>query len=449
MNKKQKLEILKNFLKIKSVSTQDQYLAHMDEARNFLVKLLKNIGFDTKILKSKRHDAVFAQRIQDPKYPTVLIYGHYDVQPAEPINEWRTDPFEPKVIKGILFARGSSDDKGQVMAQILAVKEVLQKNKNLKLNLKFLIEGEEEIGSISINMLAKKYAKTLLKCNYIVVSDSEMVEKGQPCIDSSLRGLSYTEIFFKIGNNDLHSGQFGGVVENPAIVLSRVISKLKDQDNMVLIPGFYKDIVRPTKNELKDYKKVRITAAKIKVDGNVFTIGGGEERFSFNERLWSRPTLDVNGLTSGYQGEGSKTIIPCQASAKISMRLVPNQDPEEIFQSFERYVKNLVPKNVKLKIVNHSNALPYKAPTQNPIFGIAKIALKEAFHKDALFTGVGGSIGFVPIMANILKVPCIMIGFGNTDDGPHGPNEHFSVDNYLKGIEAMGKFYEILESHAN
>lgn len=449
MNKKQKLEILKNFLKIKSVSTQGQYFDQMGEARSFLAKLLKNIGFDTRILKGKKHDAVFAQRIRDLKSPTVLIYGHYDVQPAEPINEWKTNPFEPKIIKGVIFARGSSDDKGQIMAQILAVKEVLQKNKNLKLNLKFLVEGEEEIGSISINILAKKYAKSLLKCDYIVVSDSEMIEKGQPCIDSSLRGLVYAEIFLRIGDNDLHSGQFGGAVENPAIVLSKIISKLKDQDNTVLIPGFYKEIVKPTKNELKDYKKVQITAAKIKVDGNVFAIGGGEERFSFNERLWSRPTLDVNGLTSGYQGEGSKTIIPCQASAKISMRLVSNQDPEEIFQSFERYVKNLVPKNVKLKIVNYSNALPYKAPIQNPIFGIAKIALKEAFHKDALFTGVGGSIGFVPIMAKILKVPCIMIGFGNTDDGSHSPNEHFSIDNYLKGIEAMSKFYEILESHVN
>ena len=449
MNQKEKLNILKDFLKIKSVSTQDQYLSQMNEARSFLVKFLKGGGFDTKILKGKRHNAVFAERILNAKFPTILIYGHYDVQPAEPLNEWKTNPFEPKVINGILYARGSTDDKGQIMAQILAVKSVIKENKNLKLNFKFLIEGEEEIGSLSIDILAKKYAKTLLRCNYIVVSDSEMIKKGQPCIDSSLRGLIYTEVFLKIGNNDLHSGQFGGAVENPAILLSHLISKLKDQNNIILIPDFYKDIINPTKNEIKDYKKVKITAQKIKDDGKVFAVGGGEKLFNLNERLWSRPTLDVNGLTSGYQGEGSKTIIPCRASAKISMRLVPNQDPEKIYAAFEKYVTTLVPKSVELKIVNHSHALPYKAPTQNPVFEIAKKALKDAFHKEALFTGVGGSIGFVPIMTKALGVPCLMIGFGLPDDGAHAPNEHFHIDNFLNGIKAMMNFYKMLGNYVS
>lgn len=443
--KKQYLDSLIHLLRIKSISTQKEYLPAMEEARHFVVDLFTSLGFTTKILRGERHDAVFAQKITNPRIPTVLVYGHYDVQPPEPLEGWKTDPFEPTISKGKIYARGSTDNKGQFMTHIMAINELIEKfGDKLPVNFKFLIEGEEEIGSISVEQLARKYGKSLFSCDYIIVSDSEMPRLGQPAIDISLRGLVYTEVTIETASQDLHSGQFGGVAENPANLLAHVIAQLKDKEGRIHIPKFYDDVIPPTKQELRDYKALKTTKTEIVNDGSMFGIGGGESWYSLNERRWSRPTLDVNGIVGGYTGEGSKTIIPARASAKVSMRLVPNQNPDKIYKNFVKFVKQLVPKTARVKIILHATALPYKAPTDQPIFEIVKASLKKVFGKPAVFQGVGGSIGFVPIMAGYLKVPCALVGFGLPDENLHSPNEHFSLENYYKGIEAMVDLYQNL-----
>jgi acetylornithine deacetylase/succinyl-diaminopimelate desuccinylase-like protein len=452
MNKKELLDPLLHLLSIPSISMQEEYLPKMEEARHYLLDLFGSMGFTTKILKGKRHDAVFAQSTVHPSLPTVLIYGHYDVQPADPVDEWNTDAFTPTIKKNVLYARGATDDKGQFMIHVMAVKKMLssmRKGDTLPVNFKFLIEGEEEIGSISVESLARKYGKTLFKCDYLLVSDSEMYKKGQPSIDISLRGLAYAEIELRTSKQDLHSGQFGGVADNPVNLLSHLITNLKDAQNKVLIPGFYDDVLPPTKEELHDYNSLKTTKEQIRSDGHLInTIGGGEQRYSINERRWSRPTFDVNGIWGGYQGEGSKTIIPAKAGAKVSMRLVPNQDPDKIYEAFVNHVKDVCMKlgitGISLSFKKHASALPYKAPTNHPVFGIMKKSLKKAFGKEPVFTGVGGTIGFVPVIANTLNVPCIMVGFGLPDDNLHSPNEHFALDNYYKGIDTMVDFYNHL-----
>lgn len=445
MSDKKLLEPLFNILKIPSVSTQAKHAKDMARARIFLVNTFKSMGFKTQILKAKKHDAIFASLVTNHLVPTILIYGHYDVQPPEPLKEWKTDPFTPVVKNGKIFARGSTDNKGQFMVHVLAIKELIAKGLKPKVNFKFIIEGEEEIGSVSVSDLAKKYSKNLFKCDYLVVSDTEMPGRGQPSIDISLRGLLYTEINLEIGKHDLHSGQFGGVSENPAIILANLITKLKNEKNEVLIPNFYKDVISPSRKELLDYKKIKATNRTQMEEGEIYGVGGGEAKYSLNERRWTRPTLDVNGIWGGYQDEGSKTIIPAKAGAKISMRLVPNQNPDKIYAEFEKYVKKLVPEFVKLTISRHADCLPYKAPTTHLVFDLMKKSLKKAFGKEPLFTGVGGSIGFVPILAGTLKVPCLLVGFGLPTDRLHAPNEHLLLENYFKGVEAMADFYSNLK----
>lgn len=438
------LDTLKHFLSIPSVSTQEEHLENMKEARHFLVDLFHSMGFTTHVLKSKKHDAVFAQNLFDPKFPTVLIYGHYDVQPAQPLDQWATPPFEPTVKNNIIYARGATDNKGQIMSQIMGVKTYLENTKDPRVNFKFIIEGEEEIGSISVEKLVREHGRDLFKCDYIIVSDTEMPSKGQPSIDISLRGLLYTEIEIETSKQDLHSGQFGGVAENPAILLARIITELKDKNNHVLIPKFYDDVRGSTKKEAKYFAASKISSKQLQKEGDFYGIGGGEDFYSLNERRWTRPTLDVNGLVSGYTGEGSKTIIPSKSSAKISMRLVPNQDPEKIYQNFAKFVKRLVPKGAKLKITRHADALPYRAPTDHPVFDLIMQSQQKIFGKPSVFYGVGGSIGFIPIMANSLNVPCMLIGLGLPDEALHAPNEHYSLDNFYKGIETMVDFYNNL-----
>lgn len=430
MNDKSKIELLKKFLEIKSVSSQNEFNSEMETARHFLAKIFTDNGFKTKILKGEMHDLVYAEKFIGKDKPTVLIYGHYDVMPVDPIDEWKTNPFTPTIKDGKIFARGTSDDKGQIMANIIAGLE------ELPVNLKYVVEGEEEVGSISIEKIAEKYSD-LLSCDYMIVSDSEMLEDGTPTIDINLRGLTYMEITLRSALHDLHSGSYGGVAENPAIILSRIISKLKSDNGKVLIPGFYDDVVLPNPKERNDFESVPVSKSSLKNEGEFYVIGGGENKFSLNIRRWARPTLDVNGLTSGYQGDGSKTIIPAKASAKISMRLVPNQDPEDIAKKFTKYVKSLVPKGMIIEVQNLSGTLAYKAPTSDPVFGLAKKCLTKSFGKEAIYDGVGGSIGFVPIVAKKLNVPCLLIGFGKPSDNIHAPNEHIDLNSFLNGIKAI------------
>jgi len=441
MDKDKQLKQLFELLKIKSISTNPRYKPEMKRAISYLQKLLKSMDFKTKILKGLVNDALFAQKIVDPKFPTVLFYGHYDVQPPEPLDKWISQPFNPEIRKGYLFARGADDDKGQLMIHLMAIQK-LSKEGTLPVNIKFILEGEEELGSNSVPMFAKKYAKNILKCDYLVVSDSEMISKGNPSLDISLRGIIYTEVSLETAKQDLHSGSFGGVVQNPANALSVMISKLKDENGKVKIPGFYDNVL--AKEKLPSTKGIKITKEKILKDAKVFGIGGGEKKLGLKERMWFRPTLDVNGIKSGFIEEGQKTIIPSKALAKISMRLVPNQDPNKIYELFEKYIKKITPKNCKLKIIKYAGSNPYLAPTNNPIYKIMKQSLKEVFKKDPVFIGVGGSIGFVPIMAKTLDVPCILVGFGLPTGNLHAPNENLYLKNYFGGIETIYRFLKKL-----
>lgn len=436
------IEPLIEILKIPSISTQEEHLPDMLKARKYLIDLFQLLGFKTKILKGKKHDAVFAELITSNKLPTVLVYGHYDVQPPDPLDEWKTPPFEPIVKGDKIYARGSADNKGQHMIHIMAVKELLGKGP-LPINFKFLIEGEEEIGSVSIDSLANKYSKNLLSCNYLIVSDTGM-RKDQPSIDIGLRGLLYTEVSIQTAKHDLHSGEYGGLAENPAILLTRLISRLKNEKGEVLIPDFYKDVEVLTQKDLMQIKKVEKSEKEVIKDGELLGIGGGNIKFSVGERKWTQPTLDVNGIWSGYTGQGSKTIIPAKATAKISMRLVPNQDNDKIYALFKKYIKSLVPEFVKIEMVRHADCLPYIAPSHHPVFSLMKESLKKVYQKEPILKRVSGSIGFVPIMAKALKVPVLMVGFALPGANIHAPNEWFSVSNYYKGIEVMKSFYKEL-----
>ena len=462
------LDPLIHYLKIPSISTQEKYKSEMEAARHFLVDTFSSMGFETKILKGVKHDAVFASLTTNYHLPSALIYGHYDVQPPEPLKEWKTSPFEPTVKNGNIYARGATDQKAQLMVHIMAIKKLMEysilpgggikntgseiqlKNKNkdfspgvkrFPANFKFLIEGEEEIGSLSIESMAKQYGNSLLKSDYIIVSDSQMYSDTQPAIDISLRGLTYAEIRLKTARHDLHSGQFGGVAENPVKILANVISRLKDEDEKVLVPHFYDEVENFTPEELRYFKNLKTKESLIKKEGGLFLTGGGETDYSINERRWTRPSLDINGIWGGYHEEGSKTIIPAEAGAKVSMRLVPNQNPEKIFNLFSSYVRKLIPKGVEVEIIDHASCLPYKAPTDHVIYSLAQKSIEKVFKNKAVYSGVGGSIGFVPIMAKALKAPVLMLGFGLSDDNLHAPNEKYSLENYYKWISVMTDFY--------
>ncbi|MCX7928251.1 MAG: dipeptidase [Patescibacteria group bacterium] len=441
---KKLLEPFLEILKIPSISTLAKHKSDMQKARKYLLYLFDSLGFKTETLKCKSHDAIFASLEVDSKLPTILIYGHYDVQPADPLDEWGTPPFEPTIIDNKVYARGATDNKGQFMAHIMALKKLMFQKIDLTANIKFIIEGEEEIGSISVTDLTKKYSKALFKCDFLVVSDTEMYKEGLPSIDTSLRGLLYTEITLQTAKQDLHSGQFGGIAENPINMLAYLITKIKDKNGKILIPGFYENVCSPSETELKNYEKLKTKEKDLINEGQMYCLGGGEKEYSLNERRWSRPTCDVNGIFGGYTQEGSKTIIPSKASAKISFRLVPNQDPKDIYQKFVKHVKNIVPKNIKLKVKEHASALPYKAPINHPVYEIMKKSLKKVWGKEPVYTGVGGSIGFVPVLAQTLNVPCLMVGFGLPDDNLHAPNERFNLTNYFNAIDTMVEFYKNL-----
>lgn len=446
---KKLLEPLLEILQIPSISTLKAHKKEMLQAREYLIRLFNSLDFETKILQGNCHDAVFASLEVDKKLPTVLIYGHYDVQPADPLGEWKTPPFKPTIIGDNLYARGATDNKGQFMAHIMAIRKLLSKKYKLPINVKFIIEGEEEIGSISVEKLTKKYSKDLFKCDFLIVSDTEMYKNNTPSIDIGLRGLLYTEITIATAKHDLHSGQFGGIAENPINLLANLITRLKNEEGKILIPNFYDEVLTPSEAELKSYKKLKTKESDFKEEGQIYCLGGGEKEFSLNERRWARPTMDVNGIIGGYTQEGSKTIIPAKATAKISFRLVPNQNPEEIYKMFANYVKKIIPRDAKLKIKKYASALPYKAPINHPIYTLMKKSLERVWGTEPVYTGVGGSIGFVPILAQSLNVPCLMVGFGLPDDNLHAPNEKFSLTNYFNAIDTMVEFYKNLSKIEN
>jgi len=435
------VEELKDYLRIPSVSTTAEHKNDMVTCAKFVSDKLKVAGMKkVKIFKTERHPLVYAEWLNAPGKPTVLIYGHYDVQPVDPIELWDSDPFEPEIKNGKIYARGADDNKGQNFVHIKAVEAVMKLQKKLPLNVKFIIEGEEEVGSESISKFLKENKK-LLACDAVLISDTSLYGPDIPTINYGLRGLSYFEIELTGPNRDLHSGSFGGGIANPINELAKLISKLHDKNGKVTVPNFYKDVQKLSKKEKENFKDLKFSDAKFAKEYKVKELQG-EKGYSTLERLWTRPTLDCNGIYGGFTEEGAKTVLPSKATAKISMRLVPNQTPQKVEREFAKYVKSLAPKSVKIKVTNMHGGLPVVVPLEGKAIKAAAAATTKAFGKKTVFTREGGSIPIVVEFMKQLKAPAVLMGLGLDTDDIHSPNEHFVLSNFEKGIYSSVYFMD-------
>ena len=443
--KEQYLSELVEFLKIPSISADSAFSDKVHQAAQWVANALTKAGAEeVKIVPTKGYPIVYGEKIVDSNLPTVLVYGHYDVQPPDPLELWDSPAFEP-VIKttnlhpeGAIFARGACDDKGQMYMHIKAF-EWMMKNDQLSCNVKFMIEGEEEVGSDNLEDFVREN-KTQLDCDVILISDTGMISNSQPSITTGLRGLSYMEVKVTGPNRDLHSGLYGGAVANPINILTKMIAQLQDDQNKITIPGFYDKVVEVSDHERKEMAKAPFDLKEYIASIDLKDIHG-EEGYSTSERQSIRPTLDVNGIWGGYTGEGAKTVIPSDAHAKISMRLVPNQDWEEISQLFEKHFRAIAPKSVKVEVVAHHGGEPYVTPIDNKGYQAAHKAYATSFGVEPFPQRGGGSIPIVPLFEKVLGVKSVLMGFGLDSDAIHSPNEHFGLFNFYKGIETIPLFY--------
>lgn len=440
-NKKNYIEELKDYLRIPSISTLKENVPDIKKCSKFVANKLKEAGMQkVEIIPTDGHPLVYAEWLNAPGKPTVLIYGHYDVQPVDPIELWKSPPFEPVIKSGKIWARGADDNKGQNFIHMKSVEAYLKTTGKLPLNVKFIIEGEEEIGSESLEKFLKTNQKKL-KCDAVLISDTSMYAPGIPTINYGLRGLCYMEVEVTGPNRDLHSGSFGGGVANPINELAKIIAKLVDKNGRVTIPGFYKDVKKLTKKERENYKKLKYSDKELMKELNVKALQG-EKGYSTLERLSGRPTLDCNGIIGGFTEEGAKTVLPSKASAKISMRLVPNQDPKKIAKLFTKYVKSLAPKSVKIEVKELHGGLPIVMSLDDKAIKAAANAVSKAFGKETVFTREGGSIPIVVDFAKQLKAPVVLMGFGLETDDIHSPNEHFVLKNFELGMLSSVYFLE-------
>jgi acetylornithine deacetylase/succinyl-diaminopimelate desuccinylase-like protein len=443
--KQEHLNELFELLRIPSVSTKSENKPDVERAAQWVADKLRAAGMEkVEILPTGGHPMVYAEWLNAPGRPTVLLYGHYDVQPAEPLNEWKSPAFEPTIREGNLFARGTADDKGQVHIHLKAIESLMKVEGKLPVNLKVMIEGEEEIGSKNLWNFVQEYRERL-KADTLVVSDTSMLAKGVPSVTYGLRGLAYYQIEITGPGTDLHSGVFGGPAPNPIRILCELFAKLHDNANRVAIPGFYKDVAPLSKAERKALNS--LPWKKKEFLKTVGAPGPGflpEKGYSIIEQLWCRPTLELNGIWGGYTGEGAKTVIPSKAYAKFSTRLVPDQDPDKIAKLVEKHIRKLLPKTVKCKFEVLSTGKPWVAPYTHAFFQAAHTSLEKGFGKRAVFIREGGSIPFVTQMYDTFKVPCILLGFGLPDENAHAPNEHIYLENYFGGIKAVAHFYKEL-----
>lgn len=445
-NKERFIEELIALLKMPSISADPAYKQEvLNTAEAFKEGLLK-AGCDmAEICETPGYPIVYGEKIIDPNLPTVLVYGHYDVQPADPIELWESGPFEPIIKKtaihpeGAIFARGSSDDKGQLFMHVKAL-EYMTQNDALPCNIKFMIEGEEEVGSKSLGWFVERNQEKLAN-DVILISDTGMISREQPSITTGLRGLSYVEVEVTGPNRDLHSGLYGGAVANPINVLTKMIASLHDENNRITIPGFYDNVEEMSAEDRAEMAKVPFSLDEYKKALDLNDIYG-EKGYNTNERTSIRPTLDVNGIWGGYTGEGAKTVIASKAFAKISMRLVPNQDWEEITELFKNHFESIAPIGVKVKVTPHHGGQGYVTPTTSIGYQAAKMALKDSFGIDPIPVRSGGSIPIVALFEKELKSKSILIGFGLNSDAIHSPNEHFGIFNFLKGIETIPLFFK-------
>ena len=440
------LNELIDLLKIPSISADSAYKKDVLKTAEAIKTRLEEAGCDTvEVCQTEGYPIVYGEKTIDKNLPTVLVYGHYDVQPPDPMDLWDSPPFEPIIKKtelhpeGAIFARGACDDKGQMYMHVKAL-EFMTKTDQLPCNVKFMIEGEEEIGSVSLGKFVKENQEKLAN-DVILISDTGMISKDTPSITTGLRGLSYVEVEVTGPNRDLHSGLYGGAVANPINVLAKMIASLHDDNNHITIPGFYDKVEELSKEERAEMAKAPFSLEDYKKALDIDTVYG-ETGYTTNERNSIRPTLDVNGIWGGYTGEGAKTVIASKAYAKISMRLVPHQDWQEITELFTKHFESIAPKGVRVKVTPHHGGQGYVTPIDNIGYQAASKAYEESFGKTPIPQRSGGSIPIVALFEEELKSKTILMGFGLDSDAIHSPNEHFGLFNYFKGIETIPYFYK-------
>ena len=442
-NKERYLNELKEFLAIPSVSSQTDHANDMRRCAEWIAQELQKIAMQNiQIMDTPGHPVVFGEWLGAPGKPTVLLYGHYDVQPVDPVDLWTTPPFEATIRDGNLYARGSTDDKGQIFAHFKALEAYLKNTGGLPMNVKIIVEGEEEIGSDHLDNFVKEH-KDLLKADLVLISDSDMFAKGVPSVCYALRGLAYMEIEVTGPNGDLHSGTFGGTVHNPIQALTEMIASLHDKNGKITIPGFYDDVRPLTKAERQAFKKLPWNDKKYAKSLGVKELYG-EMGFSSIERRWARPTLECNGIWGGYTGEGAKTVLPSKAYAKISMRIVPNQSSTKVAKLFEKHLKKIAPKTITIKVRNLHGGEPAITPIDSPGVKAAVAALERGFGKKPLYQREGGSIPIVVQFKKLLGIDTVLLGIGLEEGNAHAPNEYIDLNNFFGGIRTFVHFYNEL-----
>lgn len=439
-NKQRFLDELFELLRFPSVSADPKYKDDVLKTAQYVAQKLTEAGADqVELCETAGYPIVYGEKIIDENLPTVLIYGHYDVQPADPLELWETPPFEPTIRDGKIYARGACDDKGQFYMHVKAF-ELMMKTNTLACNVKFMIEGEEEVGSANLGIFVNSNVDRL-KADVVLISDTSMISMEDPSIETGLRGLAYMEVEVTGPNRDLHSGVYGGAVANPATILCKMIASLHDEDNHITIPAFYDKVV-----ELSNEEKAALNSAPFDLEDYKKDLGidaeWGEKGYSTLERTGTRPTLEVNGIWSGYIGEGAKTVLPSKANAKISMRLVPNQSSEEIAEIFTKHFESIAPEGVKVKVTAHHGGEPVVTPTDSIAYKAAEKAIIDAFGKAPIPTRGGGSIPIVALFEQELGIKSVLLGFGLDSDALHSPNEKYDIYNYYKGIETLPLFHK-------
>lgn len=440
----QNVEELKELLRIPSVSSLSEHKEDIQKAASWIANKLESIGLEhVEIIQTKGHPIVYADWLHQENAPTVLVYGHYDVQPVDPVHLWETPPFEPTIRDEKIFARGATDDKGQTFLHIKAVETLLKTEGTLPVNVKFCIEGEEEIGSPNLPPYLSEN-KEKLSCDVVVISDSDMWDRGVPAITYSLRGLCALEVSLKTANSDLHSGMFGGGVQNANHLLVQLLSSLHDSNGKVNVDHFYDDVEELTAFEKEQIKALGFDEEKLKKSLGLTELTGGENNFPYPEKISSRPTLEINGLWGGFQGEGTKTVIPNEAHAKITCRLVHNQSPVKIQGLIKKHLEEQAPKGCSVKVTLQDTGNPFLTPIDSPMIQKAAQAYENVYGKAPVYKREGGSIPIVSDFNHSLNVPVVLMGFGLPDENLHAPNEHFNLENFDKGILTICSFLGLL-----
>jgi succinyl-diaminopimelate desuccinylase len=433
---------LSALLRIASVSADSRQRGETRRAAEWMANQFQQLGLATELIETQGHPLVYAQTPAVPGLSVALVYGHYDVQPPEPLDEWISPPFEPTMRNGNIYARGATDDKGQMLTHVNSVEAWIRTVGKLPMQVKFLIEGEEEVGSEHLAPYVHEHREKLA-CDTIVISDSCQFAPGVPAITYGLRGIAYYELRLRGPRQDLHSGTFGGAVTNPAGALNAMMAALKDNDGRIQLPGFYDDVLPLTDRERDEFRRLPLTDAEfmqqIGVDGL-----SGERGYSSLERRWARPTLDINGLTSGYQGEGAKTVLPARASAKFSFRLVPNQNPARITTALRSFLEARLPPGIQMELIDHHGAPGVVFPLESPYIRAASAAIKAGFGQTPVFIREGGSIPIVTTFAQLLGADALLLGWGQNDDNTHSPNEKFSLDDFHRGTLASAHLWQEL-----